>query len=204
MGERKVTASGGRGVGVHYVGDLRAVLLDAAVQTVDENGAEGASLREVARRAGVSHAAPAHHFVDKTGLLTAAAAEGFTRLARAVGKRVTADGDPIEQVIAMGMAYIDFATEHPGLFHLMFNPSFVNNTDEAYIEAGDIAFEALHHQVQKCQAAGWRPEIDSRVLTVAGWTFVHGIATLRLQGSLERMFPHTTTDDLLPLMMVLG
>ncbi|HEY6309589.1 MAG TPA: helix-turn-helix domain-containing protein, partial [Streptosporangiaceae bacterium] len=67
-------------MGVHFAGDLRQALLDAAVATLDELGADRLSLREVARRAGVSHAAPAHHFTDKAGLLTAVAAEGFGML----------------------------------------------------------------------------------------------------------------------------
>src|SRR6516164_8276496 len=67
-------------VGVHFAGNLRQALLDAAVATLDEAGADRLSLREVARRAGVSHAAPAHHFTDKAGLLTAVATEGFGML----------------------------------------------------------------------------------------------------------------------------
>src|SRR5215472_16808361 len=92
-----------RAVGEHFPGDLRQALLDAALATLDEVGADRLSLREVARRAGVSHAAPAHHFSDKAGLLTAIATEGFGRLVRylAVAQPGGA-GEPVDQLVALG------------------------------------------------------------------------------------------------------
>src|SRR5215469_15193033 len=94
-----------RGVGEHFAGDLRQVLLDAAVATLDEVGADGLSLREVARRAGVSHAAPAHHFADKAGLLTVVATEGFRMLVTYLdGAQPGGSGQPVDQLALLGRA----------------------------------------------------------------------------------------------------
>src|SRR5215472_6922071 len=95
-----------RAVGEHFAGDLRQALLDAAVATLDEAGADGLSLREVARRAGVSHAAPAHHFTDKAGLLTAIATEGFGILVTYLaGTQPGGARQPVDQLGALGRAY---------------------------------------------------------------------------------------------------
>src|SRR5262252_4862678 len=106
-----------RAVGEHFAGDLRQALLDAAVATLDEVGADRLSLREVARRAGVSHAAPAHHFSDKAGLLTAIAAEGFGMLVGYLAAAQPDDaGEPVGQLAALGRAYARFAEDNPGRF----------------------------------------------------------------------------------------
>src|ERR1700716_2165854 len=93
----------------YHHGDLRRVLLQEAVASLRESGPTALSLRDVARRAGVSHAAPAHHFGDKAGVLTAIATEGFELLAAATGAATKQSGSLIEG----GMAYIRFAIEHP-------------------------------------------------------------------------------------------
>src|SRR5215475_14597920 len=99
-----------RAVGKHFAGDLRRALLDAAVAILDEVGADGLSLRQVARRAGVSHAAPAHHFADKAGLLTAVATEGFGLLVSYLAVVPPEDaGQPADQLAALGRAYARFA-----------------------------------------------------------------------------------------------
>jgi len=179
-----------RGVGEHFAGDLRQALLEAAVATLDNVGADGLSLREVARRAGVSHAAPAHHFSDKSGLLTAVATEGFGMLVTYLADARPGDGDqPVDQLAALGRAYAQFAEENPGRFEVMFRPGLLRADDLAFQRAGDAAFQALRHQIATCQSRGWRDRTPTDALAAAAWALAHGIAVLRMQGSLARHYP---------------
>ena len=183
-------AGASRAVGEHFAGDLRQALLDAAVVILDEVGADRLSLREVARRAGVSHAAPAHHFADKAGLLTAIATEGFGML---VGYLAAAQpggaGEPADQLVALGRAYAQFAENNPGRFEVMFRPALLHAGNPDFQRAGDSAYQALHRHIATCQGRGWRPGTPTGALTAAAWALAHGIAVLRMQGSLARHYP---------------
>ncbi len=103
----------------YHHGDLRRALLDTALDAIGEQGPAAVSLRDVARRAGVSHAAPTHHFRDKTGLLTAIAAEGWSLLADALSESAARSGSFGE----LGVAYVLFATSHPAHFAVMRSPA---------------------------------------------------------------------------------
>ncbi len=106
----------------YHHGDLHRALLAAAEEELTEKGVEAFSLRGVAKRAGVSHGAPAHHFADARGLLTELAAQGYQRFIDAQERRQQeAAKDPEAQLTASGLGYIDFATENPALFRLMFS-----------------------------------------------------------------------------------
>jgi AcrR family transcriptional regulator len=197
---------GRRPVGVHFDGDLRRALLDAATETLDDSGADGLSLREVARRIGVSHAAPAHHFGDRTGLLTALAAEGFELFIVHLGlgaEPVATSRSPVDQMSAIARAYAGFAERHPGHFEVMFRPGLVRTDDPAYAAASDAAFEALMTYVATFQSAGWRPEADVRALSAASWALAHGLAVLRLQGSLAQHYPNASLDGIAALFATL-
>src|SRR6516225_811307 len=177
-------------VGEHFAGDLRQALLDAAVATLDEVGADRLSLRRVARRAGVSHAAPAHHFTDKAGLLTAVATEGFAMLVSYLADAEPGGvGQPADQLPALGRAYAQFAEENPGRFEVMFRPGLLHADDPAFQRAGDAAFQALRHHIVACQSRGWRERESTDALAAAAWALAHGIAVLRMQGSLARHYP---------------
>lgn len=179
-----------RAVGEHFAGDLRQALLAAAVATLDEVGADGLSLREVARRAGVSHAAPAHHFAGKAGLLTAVAAEGFGILVSYLASAQPGGaGQPADQLAALGRAYAQFAEENPGRFEVMFRPGLLHAGDPAFQRAGDAAFQALRDHIATCQRRGWREQAPTDALAAAAWALAHGIAVLRMQGSLARHYP---------------
>jgi len=185
-----LSVSSTRPVGVHYEGDLRRALLDAAAVTIAELGIDGLSLRAVARRLGVSHAAPAHHFGDRTGLLTAVAVEGFERFVAAMaGVVAAATGAPEATLLAMARGYADFAERHAGYFEAMFRPGMIDTDDPAYLAASSAAFDALRAVVADCQNAGWHVGDDTRTLAAAAWSLAHGIAVLRGQRSLGRHFP---------------
>ena len=119
----------------YHHGDLRAALLIAARSIVEEQGAEAFTLREAARRDGVSHGAPAHHFGDKTGLLTALAAQVvLERVEQVEAAKLAAGSNPRDQLKACGMAHIDFLISHPHLEGLCRRDNLVNRSDPALQE----------------------------------------------------------------------
>ena len=197
MSSRNPTA---RPVGTHFDGDLRRALLDAAIATIEDVGADHLSLRDVARRIGVSHAAPAHHFGDKAGLLTAIATEGFELFVVHLSNSTPAgDTHPLAQLASLGRAYAQFAEDFPAHFEVMFRPTLIRVEDRAFAQAGDAAFEALRRHIAECQEAGWRTQADNRALTVAAWSLAHGISLLRAQGSLARHYPDASLDGVLAI-----
>jgi AcrR family transcriptional regulator len=168
--------------GYHH-GDLRRALLDAAVEAIGESGPAGLSLRDLARRAGVSHAAPAHHFGDKAGLLTALAVEGYDRLAAALDRA----GDDLLEV---GVAYVRFAVDHRAHFEVMFRPDLYRGDDAEVAAARTRAGAALRSGVDALPGhADRRGDPDADAL--AAWSIVHGFATLWLAGALP---PHFGAD----------
>jgi AcrR family transcriptional regulator len=106
---------------IYHHGDLRRALLDVALRLVEESDPGHLSLRAIARKAGVSRAAPYHHFADREALLAAVATEGFRALRAAMAKRLSSmERDPLQRMQEMGVAYVLFAVRHPQLYRLMF------------------------------------------------------------------------------------
>lgn len=161
----------------YHHGDLRRELLLAAVGLIEEVGPSALSLRELARRVGVSHAAPAHHFGDKAGVLTAVAVEGFDRLR----DELEAPADFME----VGVAYVRFALENRAHFSVMFNVDLYHADDPALLEARRRAGEALNRGA--AAAAGASLDVNA----LAAWSLVHGFATLTLGGN----FPPRVQQD---------
>lgn len=169
----------------YHHGALREALLDAAEAELRERGIEGFSLRSVAKRAGVSHAAPAHHFGGTNGLLTALAAEGFKRFVdyqRA--RRAAAGGDAKAQLAAAGLAYVAFAEEHTALFRLMFSSDRPDCDDALLSSASLAAFADLTGLVQDVtgRTAPESADMQRDVLTV--WGLSHGLADLMTSGQM--------------------
>ena len=123
----------------HHHGDLRRALLEARAEALAEAGPEALSLRDLARRVGVSHSAAAPHFGDKRGLLTALAAEGSVRLGADLAAAVAAHRSPRAGLIASGAAYLAFAERHPGLFRLCFSAAYAEAADPALASARNRA-----------------------------------------------------------------
>jgi AcrR family transcriptional regulator len=163
----------------YHHGDLRAALLAAAEAELAERGIEGFSLRAVAKRAGVSHAAPAHHFGDAPGLLTALAAEGFRRLLEMQRVREAAAArDPQAQIVAAGLGYIDFALARPALFRLMFGSARPDFATDDLSAAARATYGHLELQV----AAVGGTDIGD---VAAAWAAAHGLADLLAAGRLR-------------------
>ncbi|MGX6602239.1 TetR/AcrR family transcriptional regulator [Micromonosporaceae bacterium Da 78-11] len=184
-----------RGVGRHYQGNLHRTLLDSAAELWAARDADGVSLREVARHAGVSHAAPAHHFGDRAGLLTALATEGFLLFTEHLRSALADHAEPpAARLPQLGQSYAEFAERHPGHFAVMFRPGLLHMTDPALIEASATAFATLRGHIERCQQAGWRPDADATQLAAASWALAHGITALRMQGTLARHYPDDSLD----------
>ena len=162
------------------------MLLAQVLAIVREQGIEFVSLREVARRANVSHAAPAHHFRNKGGLLTAAAVQGYDLLADTVRGAIIkeAAATPAAILDAMGRAYVRFALQHPEHFAIMFQTVLVDRQDADYRRATDRAYLPLQEVVKQAAAAGPLPA-DPSIVVTAAWSLVHGLASLWLSGRLQ-------------------
>jgi AcrR family transcriptional regulator len=162
----------------YHHGDLRQALLAAAESELAEVGIERFSIRSVAKRAGVSHAAPAHHFRDAAGLLTALAAEGFRRFLQTQrARQAEAAAQPHEQIVAAGLGYIDFALAYPALFHLMFISSRPEWSDATLNAAASAAYEYLEAGVAALREKGASPASEASDVAAA-WAIVHGLAAL--------------------------
>jgi AcrR family transcriptional regulator len=162
----------------YHHGDLRQAVLAAAVDALTESGPARLSLRDLARRAGVSHAAPAHHFGDKAGLLTAVAAEGYNLLA----DTLTAAQQRTADFLDVGVAYVRFAVDHRAHFEVMFRPDLYHPDDPAVAAARQRAADALYGGVRSVTATRRGPDIP--LAGIAAWSLVHGFATLWLNHAL--------------------
>ena len=175
--------------GYHH-GALREALLQASESLLAERGVEGFSLREVARRSGVSPAAPAHHFGDAAGLLTAVATLAFDGLTAALeAGNVRGGGDPVTRLREQGVGYVGFALQHPGRFRLMFSGGL--HDDPALLASAHAAFMALERAVRRLLGAPEGPALTAlqRQSLVAIWSTVHGFAHLALSGQLRAGLP---------------
>jgi AcrR family transcriptional regulator len=174
----------------YHHGDLRQALVDAAVALIAEEGFGALSLREVARRAGVTHAAPYRHFADKEALLEAVAVEGFRDMAREMSARIAPLSDPLARLSAAGVAYVMFAVRHPPHFRVMFGPHFTRKLDMPPPEAGEAdAFRLLMGCIESAQGAGLMHGGDSRALALTAWSLVHGLASLIVDRQLDDSVP---------------
>ena len=170
----------------YHHGDLRSTLLDKVARIIREQGIGVVSIREVARRARVSHAAPAHHFGSKSGLLTAFAVQGYNRLAAAVQETIAADGGttPPEILAAMGRAYVRFAVDNPEHFGVMFPDVLLITDDPEYVAATDRCFGPLIDIVRRAGREGYLDD-DPMLVAASAWSLVHGLASLWLSGRVQ-------------------
>ncbi|NWF29921.1 TetR/AcrR family transcriptional regulator [Streptomyces sp. PKU-EA00015] len=155
----------------YHHGDLRRAVLAAALDVISAEGPAALSLRDLARRAGVSHAAPAHHFKDRAGLLTAIAAEGYALLADALAQA--------PDLRERGVAYVRFALAHPAHFQVMFQPDLYRTGDPGLLAAKERASAELRAGIT---TLGTTP--DPRTAGIAAWSLAHGFATLLLTHNL--------------------
>jgi len=156
--------------------NLPATLRAAAAELVGERGPAGFSLREVARRAGVSHAAPAHHFGDTRGLLTSVAAEGFERLAAAL-TAASEEPDPVQRLRDCGRAYVTTALESPGHFAVIFQHDLLNEDDPELAHHGTVAMMRLVEAVEALRD-DINPDLDVDNAATMCWATMQGLVAL--------------------------
>lgn len=194
MNDRPSTGTTGN---VYHHGDLPNALLDAVAVLVTENGSAAVSLREVARRAGVSHSAPAHHFGDKEGMLAAFGARGYGMLGTAMQDALagSVNGDAIDRMGAVGAAYVTFALEHTAYFDVMFRSGIDKEAHEDLRLGGAATFGVLMEAVSKLVSEKDLVGADPRVVAMYFWSLAHGLASLAVDGSLPPIMQELSIAD---------
>ncbi len=173
----------------YHHGALREALIAAAEHLLAEKGVDGFTLRECARRAGVSPAAPAHHFGDAAGLLTEVAIRGFVALRQALQEgNAHGGGDPLRRLHEQGLAYVGFATSRPGPFRLIFRKDRLDCDDPRLSEAGRAAFLELETAIRDVTGKAGTAPLDPPTFgaVLAAWSLVHGFAHLAIDGEFDR------------------
>jgi AcrR family transcriptional regulator len=185
----------------YHHGNLRATLLETAQILVGEVGVDGFSLRELARRANVSPAAPYHHFKDKAALIRALAKESQERLGAASQAALEGITHPALRLSALGVAYVVYAFEHPSEFRIMFRRELPSPLEMDQNSTPDPAFVLLRQTLIECRDAKCFPigesEHELYLATINTWALVHGLATLIIDGTLSQTI--TTREQVIEL-----
>ena len=192
----------------YHHGDLHDALLAAAERVLERDGLAGLTLRAVAREAGVSHAAPTHHFGDLTGLVSELAAIGFRRFGAAMITARASETHPLLQGLANAKAYVAYAQASPAIFSLMFRTERLDMSRPSLREAASASFEGLASAVgagRNEKFSGEKLTLDQAAAIARAWSLVHGFTTLlldgRLQDILRRLPAGTEVDQLLDAML---
>ena len=176
----------------HHHGNLRAALIEAGIALLDDEGPDALSIRKAAAIAGVSHAAPAHHFPNLAAFREAVAAEGFRRFTGVMEAEIQKAGDgPRDKILASGKGYLRFAMANPGLFQVMFGATGCEQGSPELSEAGTVSYAVLQRVC--APLAPGKAGAEGNELLV--WSMVHGFATLVLSGNP----PFNTLEDPLAL-----
>ena len=170
----------------YHHGNLPAALLQAAELELEEKGLENLSLRAIAKRVGVSHAAPAHHFGDTQGLLSALAARGFELFIDAQrAQQARTKPHPKAQLAAAGLGYIKFAAEHPALFRLMFSSKRPDFISEPLSNAAQRSFDMLVENIEAVHGKNAYQDEKAMQDVMAAWAVTHGLADLLSSGRMK-------------------
>jgi AcrR family transcriptional regulator len=171
----------------YHHGDLRAALVGAAMDLLEEGGEAELSLRGVARRAGVSAAAPYRHYDDREALVSAVAAVGYRELAERLAAAHPSPSTP-DELASVAVAYVQFALERPALFRIMFGQPCDRDSDERVAATAAVSLY-VRGIVERTF-----PQADSEALATAVWALVHGLAFLHLDGKLDAAAPSAVAD----------
>ena len=167
----------------YHHGNLRQALIDAALELIEERGVSALTLREVARRVGVTHAAPQRHFADRAALVAAVAEQGFRGLAAHVAAVRGSARTPAQRLRALGVAYVEYALAHPAHLRVMFSPEVADKSRHPELAAAAQAVHAaLVDQIADAQRHGSVAPGDPDELSFAAWSMVHGCAVLLIDG----------------------
>jgi AcrR family transcriptional regulator len=164
----------------YHHGDLRAALLEAALDIITERGPQSLTIREVARKAGVSHTAPYRHFANKDDLIVAVVKQGFELMSQTMqDKKSAAEPDPISQFAASGTAYVDFALQHPAYYRVMYSGDLLTSTGQHTLQHTSAeTFNTLVEDVTTCQALNIIRPGDPAKQALALIATIHGLVSL--------------------------
>jgi AcrR family transcriptional regulator len=185
----------------YHHGNLRAALLDSALDVLTESGVAGFSMREAARRAGVSQSAPKHHFGDARGLLGALATRAYRQLCERLEAVELSERDVSERVAALALEYVAFARDNRALFDLMWRMTQFDYNDPELAEQKHRALRALDRVLRGTDAAPTSDEDPALVQSYAVWSLVHGYTILALEGAIDEEAADPLASDLLPAML---
>jgi AcrR family transcriptional regulator len=171
----------------YHHGDLRAALVRAAMELLEESGETALSLRAVARCAGVSAAAPYRHYADREALVSAVATVGYRELAERLAAAHPSPATP-EELAGAAIAYVQFALDRPALFRIMFGEPCEGDNDER--EAATAAVTQYVQAIVERTFSG----ADAEALATAIWALVHGLAFLHLDGKLDASSPTVVAE----------
>jgi AcrR family transcriptional regulator len=171
----------------YHHGDLKNALIQAGIEILSLDGIKGFSLRQVAKRAGVSHAAPYAHFTDKQALIAAISTEGYKRL---FSQLTQIDqkycNDPLRKLVEVAWCYLQFAVKDPAHFKITFSGVIEKEKDyPAFVEISQRSFAFITEMVAECQAAGILRSGPSDLIAVHLWGSIHGLATLLIEDQLS-------------------
>jgi AcrR family transcriptional regulator len=166
----------------YHHGDLKNALIEAGIDILSKEGVQGLTLRKVARKVGVSHAAPYAHFTDKQALIAAIATEGYTKLYQELAKAAAScPDDPAQRLIEVAWAYVQFATNKPDHFKVTFSGIVEQEADyPEYVEQSKKSLTLVTELVSDCQQAGLLKSNDIELLAVSIWAAIHGFIFLLL------------------------
>ena len=192
----------------YHHGALHEALLKAAETVLERDGLQGLTLRAVAREAGVSHAAPTHHFGDLTGLVSELAAIGFRQFNAAMAAADSSGPSPLDKAMARAKAYVAYARAHPGMYGLMFRTERLDMTRPSLHEAAHASFAGLAGAIAASrheQIAAEALSLDQAAAIARAWSLVHGFTMLLLDGRLtdilHRLPEGTDAETLLDAML---
>jgi AcrR family transcriptional regulator len=177
----------------YHHGNLRGALFQAALELIIEVGPAAFTLREVARRAGVSHNAPYRHFADKDALLAAVATQGFQELTEAMLQSTTTETTALERLKQSGLAYVSFALRRPEYFSVMFDIPTVQSSYLECRQAAEEAFSVLVGFVESSREELHLISGDTKEYALTAWSLVHGIAKL----AVGKQFPYQSAEEVL-------
>jgi AcrR family transcriptional regulator len=171
----------------YHHGDLKNALIEAGAEILSKEGVSGLSLRKVASRAGVSHAAPYAHFTDKQALIAAISTEGYRRLYEKLTVVIQKyQDDQLHQFVEVAWAFVEFARNDPDLFKVIFSSVVEKEKDfPAFVEMTRKNFRLLVELVEACQAAGVLKPGAADEMAVSIWSLVHGLASLLIEGQIS-------------------
>ena len=177
----------------YHHGDLRSALLEAALHIINDQGPRQLTIREVARKAGVSHTAPYRHFANKDDLIVAVVKQGFELMRQTMqAEKAAAEQDPVSQFAASGMAYVEFALQHSAYYRIMHSGDLLSSTGQHSLQhTGTETFAEMVADIKTCQGLGIVRPGDPTLQALTILSTIHGFVTLVIDNRVNALLGDT-------------